>query len=138
MGGGLFGGFFSFLFLAVLIVVYIFVFVIIKPFRFHKTRPATTFLLKFTYLVYVLAFFVCFYMLLFSENPLFYLKEQSLSTFGLFLLVFSFIVPNLGYFFRRAVKNNRYIYNLAFSGLNVVTSLFLVVVIYQILNSVVQ
>ncbi len=111
------------IFITAFLLVYVIAIIILKPFRLHRKRPASTITLKLSYLVYLAAFMLLAYMVLFftitSEPTEEASEEKILNTFTIFS-VFAFFIPNVGIMIRRSVKSWRVAYNYLFSGINLI------------------
>ena len=110
-----------FIFITAFLLVYVIAIIILKPFRLHRKRPVSTIALKSSYLVYLAAFMVLAYMVLFftitSEPTEEASEERILNAFTIFS-VFAFFVPNVGIMIRRSVRSWRVTYNYIVSAIN--------------------
>jgi len=116
--------------------LYVVSIVILKPFRVHQKRPVSTISLKVSYLVYLLAFLLLAYLVLFyssvpaedEENP------AGKNPFLLYYItvILAFFIPNLGIMLRRRFNKYRTNYNLIFTAINLFTALVLSFIIYII------
>jgi hypothetical protein len=109
-----------FIFVTAFLLVYVVAIIILKPFRIHRKRPASTIVLKISYLVYLAAFLLLAYLVLFFLNPEpteEAAEERILTIFTVFS-VFAFFIPNVGIMIRRSVDSWRVTYNYIFSGIN--------------------
>jgi len=114
--------FLHFIFIAVFAFLIVVSFFLLKPFRAHQKRPISTVLLKVSYLLFLVAFIILAYLILFfAEIP----DEGSVGDDGLVLsicyvvIMASFFIPNLGIMLRRKVKKMREYYNIAFTVINI-------------------
>lgn len=101
------------------LLILIIAFVYLKPFRFHKTLKFSTLVFKISYLVYLIALFVLFYMSMFYRNKSLlntdYLPACGYCYFIIVLIVVGMIIPTLGVAIRRKIKRReRYNYFLIF------------------------
>ena len=112
-----------FIFIAAFLLVYVIAIIILKPFRIHRKRAVSTVTLKMTYLIYLAAFMLLAYLVLFfsitSEPTEEATEEKILNIFTIFS-VLAFFIPNVGIMVRRSVKNWRIAYNYLFTAINVV------------------
>jgi hypothetical protein len=110
-----------FIFIASFLLVYVIAIIILKPFRLHQKRPVSTITLKTSYLIYLAAFMLLAYLVLFfsitSEPTEEATEENILNMFTIFS-VFAFFIPNVGIMVRRSVRSWRVAYNYLFSGIN--------------------
>ena len=110
-----------FIFITAFLLVYVIAIIILKPCRMHRKRPVSTIVLKASYLVYLAAFMVLAYMVLFfsitSEPTEEATEERILTAFTIFS-VFAFFIPNIGIMIRRSVRNWRVTYNYIVSFIN--------------------
>ena len=123
-----------FIFIAAFMLVYVIAIIILKPFRLHRKRPVSTIALKTSYLVYLAAFMLLAYLVLFfsitSEPTEEATEEKIFNVFTIFS-VFAFFIPNVGIMVRRSVKSWRVSYNYIFSAINLILAAGL---IYYIIN----
>lgn len=124
--------FLHFVFIATFIFLIIVSFIILRPFRVHRTRMASTMALKLSYLLYLIVFITLIYLILFfSEIP----EEEELMTDDwlmrliYIIIVISFFIPNLAIMLRRKVKKLRQQYNILFAVVNVFIVIALLFVI---------
>lgn len=101
--------------------------IILKPFRIHRKRPVSTISLKVSYLLFLLIFLLFTYLLLFGKKQL---SEDDIPYDTLFNIHFLFfmsstIIPNVGIMIRRSIKKKRVMYNLLFTGINVIYTAYL-------------
>ncbi len=129
--GGFFHGIFQFFFLIGYIILFIVSIIILKPFRIHKRRRASTMLIKMSYLIFLALFLTFTYMLLFGKKVVVEGDEPYDSIFNIYFLIFlsATIVPNLGIMIRRKIKKNRVEYNILVSLINLLYALYLLFLI---------
>jgi hypothetical protein len=110
-----------FIFIAAFLLVYVIAIIILKPFRIHRKRAASTVSLKVSYLTYLAAFMILAYLVLFfshtSEPTEEASEEKILNVFTIFS-VLAFFIPNVGIMIRRSVKSWRVTYNYIFTIIN--------------------
>ncbi len=110
-----------FIFITAFLLVYVVAIIILKPFRLHRKRPASTIALKVSYLLYLAAFLLLAYLVLFfsltSEPTEEATDEKIFNVFTIFSIL-AFFIPNVGIMVRRSVGSWRVTYNLLLSGLN--------------------
>jgi len=121
--------FLHFIFISVFAFLIVVSFILLKPFRTHQKRPVSTVLLKVSYLVFLVSFIILIYLILFfADIP----DEGSMGgdslmmTICYVIIMLSFFIPNLGIMLRRKVKKVRSQYNIAFSIINI---LFLIAIL---------
>lgn len=102
--------------------------VFLHPFRANKKRRNSTYMLKFSYLAYLLIALSFFYYLVFLKIEI----KEKINEFNYIFVVLSLFAPNIGILSRRKFKNNRVIYNYFFSGINLIIIIFLWFLFYQI------
>lgn len=102
--------------------------VFLRPFRINRKRRNSTYMLKFSYLAYLLVALSFFYYLVFLKIEI---KDKT-NELNYIFMILSLFVPNIGILLRRKFKNNRVIYNYFFSGINFVIIMFLLSVFYKI------
>lgn len=110
-----------FIFITAFLLVYVVAIIILKPLRIHRKRPASTIVLKTTYLIYLAAFLLLAYLVLFSTitaEPTNEAAEERILTAFTIFSVFAFFIPNVGIMIRRSVRSWRVLYNYLFSGIN--------------------
>ncbi len=123
--------FLHFVFIATFVFLIIVSFIILRPFRIHRTRMASTMALKLSYLLYLAVFISLIYLVLFfSEIP----EEEAIADdlmmkLSYIIIVISFFIPNLAIMLRRKVKKLRQQYNVFFTAVNVFIVLALLFVI---------
>jgi len=129
--GGFFHGIFQFFFLIGYIILYIISIIILRPFRFHKRRRASTIAIKISYLIFLALFLIFTYMLLFGEKIIDENDQPYDSIFNVYFLIFlsATIVPNVGIMIRRRIKRNRVEYNILFTMINLLYALYLLFLI---------
>ncbi len=101
--------------------------VFLRPFRVNVKRKNSTYMLKFSYLVYLLVALLFFYYLVFLKIEI---KDKTKELNYLFM-VLSLFVPNIGILLRRNFKKYRVIYNYFFSVINLIIIVFLLSVFYK-------
>lgn len=110
-----------FIFITAFLLVYVIAIIILKPFRLHRKRPVSTITLKISYLLYLAAFMLLAYLVLFfsitSEPTEEATEEKILNVFTVFAIL-AFFIPNVGIMIRRSVKSWRVAYNYLFTGVN--------------------
>ncbi|MEX0982987.1 MAG: hypothetical protein WD577_12300 [Bacteroidales bacterium] len=110
-----------FIFITAFLLVYVVAIIILKPLRIHRKRPASTIVLKTTYLIYLAAFLLLAYLVLFfsiTSEPTNETNEERILTAFTIFSVFAFFIPNVGIMIRRSVRSWRVVYNYIFSGIN--------------------
>jgi uncharacterized membrane protein YhaH (DUF805 family) len=111
--------------------------IILKPFRLHQRRPVSTIVLKVSYLVYLLAFLLLAYLVLFYSGVPAAEEEETTAGKNPFILyyiavILAFFIPNLGIMLRRKFDKYRTKYNIVFITINLFTTLVLAFIIYTI------
>lgn len=101
--------------------------VFLRPFRVNVKRKNSTYMLKFSYLVYLLVALLFFYYLVFLKIEI---KDKTNELNYLFM-VLSLFVPNIGILLRRNFKKYRVIYNYFFSVINLIIIVFLLSLFYK-------
>lgn len=102
--------------------------VFLRPFRINRKRRNSTYMLKFSYLAYLIVALSFFYYLVFLKIEI---KDKT-DELNYIFMILSLFVPNIGILLRRKFKNNRVIYNYFFSGINFIIIMFLLSVFYKI------
>jgi len=102
--------------------------VFLRPFRVNKKRKNSTYLLKFSYLFFLLVILSFFYYLSFLEIEI----KEKITEVNYLLIILSLFVPNTGILLRRSFKEYRIVYNCIFSGINLIVVIFLWNLFYQI------
>jgi hypothetical protein len=102
--------------------------VFLRPFRINRKRRNSTYMLKFSYLAYLIVALSFFYYLVFLKIEI---KDKT-NELNYIFMILSLFVPNIGILLRRKFKNNRVIYNYFFSGINFIIIMFLLSVFYKI------
>lgn len=102
--------------------------VFLRPFRINRKRRNSTYMLKFSYLTYLIVALSFFYYLVFLKIEI---KDKT-NELNYIFMILSLFVPNIGILLRRKFKNNRVIYNYFFSGINFIIIMFLLSVFYKI------
>jgi hypothetical protein len=110
-----------FIFIAAFLLILIIAIIILKPFRIHRKRPVSTVFLKLSYLIYLAAFLLMAYLILFfapgiepEENMD---DERILNVLTVFSIL-AFFIPNIGIMIRRRIGTWRVSYNYLMSVLN--------------------
>jgi hypothetical protein len=131
--GGFFHGIFQFFFLIGYIILFIVSIIILRPFRKHKKRIASTISLKISYLVFLAMFLLFTYLLLFGKKINTTNEQPYDSIFNIYFFIFltATIVPNLGIMIRRRIKKNRTEYNLIFTTVNMLYAVYLLFLIFS-------
>lgn len=129
--GGFFHNIFQFFFLVGYIILFIVSIIILRPFRVHKRRRASTMSIKISYLIFLALFLTFTYMLLFGNKVIEENDQPYDSIFNIYFLIFltATIVPNLGIMIRRRIKKNRVEYNIIFTMINLLYGLYLLFLI---------
>ncbi len=124
-----------FIFITSFLLVYVIAIIILKPFRKHRKRPTSTIVLKISYLIYLAAFMLLAYLVLFfinnSEPTEGATEERVFNIFTVFC-IFAFFIPNIGIMIRRTVNSWRVSYNYLFSGINLLMAIGLIYYIFDI------
>jgi hypothetical protein len=124
-----------FIFVTAFLLVYVVAIIILKPFRLHRKRPVSTITLKASYLLYLAAFMLLAYLVLFftitSEPTEEATEEKILNVFTVFAIL-AFFIPNIGIMIRRSVKSWRVTYNYIFTGINLLIATGLIYYIADI------
>jgi len=102
--------------------------VFLRPFRVNVKRKNSTYILKFSYLAYLLVALSFFYYLMFLKIEI----TEKINEFNYVFMILSLFAPNIGILLRRKFKNNRVIYNYFFSGINLLIMVFLLSLFYKI------
>ena len=102
--------------------------VFLSPFRVNVKRKNSTYMLKFSYLAYLLVALSFFYYLVFLKNEI----KDTTNELNYVFMVLSLFVPNIGILLRRKFKKNRVIYNYFFTGINFIIMVFLLSLFYKI------
>lgn len=124
-----------FIFITAFLLVYVVAIIVLKPFRIHKNRPISTVTIKTTYLIYLAAFFLLAYLVLFfsmSYEPMEDPEEERILNMFTIFCVLAFFIPNVGIMIRRTVKSWRVTYNFLFSAMNLLFSAGLIYYITDI------
>lgn len=131
--GGFFHGVFQFFFLVGYVVLFIVSIIILRPFRKHKHRLISTLMLKLSYLLFLAAFLIFTYMLLFGNKILNANDRPYDSIFNIYFLIFltATIVPNIGIMVRRKIRKKRVEYNALFTVINLLYALYLTYLIFS-------
>ncbi|NOY38603.1 MAG: hypothetical protein GXO83_13635 [Chlorobi bacterium] len=110
-------------------ILYILAWILLQPTVIHRKRKFSTLFLKISYLIY-LAFLLAFvfFLTFYKENP-----EAFFTNLHFTLILFSAFIPTVAMFARRRIKKGRSLYNLIFTGINLLIVVFLVILYLQIL-----
>ncbi len=123
--------FYGFVYASLFVIVFVTASTSLKPFKTHKRRRTSTMFLKLSYLVYLSFYLVFIFLILFSRETR--LQSEEISEkwikfyLGLFLIITLF--PNLGIVFRRKVKKVRVNYNIAFTAINVLATIIIILLL---------
>jgi len=117
-----------FLLMVVFLIIYLLAFVIVKPFLINHKRKISTLFLKITYLLYLLALLVFVYLFMFFGPA--DLEYQISNLLFVFLLICLFL-PNFGILLRRNFEKYRTEYNIAFSLINCIIVVFIILKLIQ-------
>ncbi len=124
-----------FIFITAFLLVYVIAIIILKPFRLHRKRPVSTITLKTSYLLYLAAFMLLAYLVLFfsitSEPTEEATEDKILNVFTVFAIL-AFFIPNVGIMIRRSVKSWRVAYNYMFAAINLLIAVGLIYYITDI------
>ncbi len=101
--------------------------VFLRPFRVNVKRKTSTYMLKFSYLAYLLVALLFFYYLVFLKIE----NKDKTNELNYLFMVLSLFVPNIGILLRRNFKKYRVIYNYFFSVINLIIIMFLLSVFYK-------
>lgn len=101
--------------------------VFLRPFRVNVKRKNSTYMLKFSYLAYLLVTLLFFYYLVFLKIEI---KDKT-NELNYIFVILSLFVPNIGILLRRNFKKYRVIYNYFFSVINLIIIVFLLSVFYK-------
>jgi hypothetical protein len=125
--GNFFHGIFQTFFLIGYVVLYVVTVIILQPFRFHRRRIKSTISLKVGYLLYLAAFLIFTYLLLFGKKEIGETEKPYDTLFNIHFLFFltSTIVPNIGIMLRRRITRNRVDYNILFTVINLLYFFYL-------------
>lgn len=114
---------FHFLLMVVFLIIYVLAFIIVKPFLFNYKRLISTLVLKISYLIYLAALLICVYLFMFyGPNDI----EHQLSEVFFFTLLICLFIPNVGILFRRNFRKYREHYNIIFSAINLIITIFII------------
>lgn len=127
MVGSFFQSIFQVFFLLGYLLIFVVSIIILKPIRIHRKRPVSTIALKISYLLFLLFFLLFTYLLLFGEKQLSDDEIPYDTLFNIHFLFFlsSTIIPNVGIMLRRSITNKRVVYNMLFSGINLIYASYL-------------
>lgn len=125
--GNFFQGVFQTFFLAGYVILFVVTILILRPFRYHKRRIKSTVALKLSYLLYLFAFLVFTYLLLFGEKMISEEEQPYDTLFNIHFIFFltSTIIPNVGIMIRRKIRKNRVEYNILFTLINILYFIYL-------------
>ena len=101
--------------------------VFLRPFRVNVKRKNSTYMLKFSYLAYLLVTLLFFYYLVFLKIEI---KDKT-NELNYIFVILSLFVPNIGILLRRNFKKYRVIYNYFFSVINLIIIVFLLSLFYK-------
>ncbi len=101
--------------------------VFLRPFRVNVKRKTSTYMLKFSYLAYLLVALLFFYYLVFLKIEI---KDKT-NELNYIFVILSLFVPNIGILLRRNLKKYRVIYNYFFSVINLIIIMFLLFAFYK-------
>jgi hypothetical protein len=127
MVGSFFQNIFQVFFLLGYLLIFVVSIIILKPFRIHRKRPISTITLKVSYLLFLLFFLLFTYLLLFGQKQLSDDEIPYDTLFNIHFLFFlsSTIIPNVGVMIRRSITKKRVVYNMLFSGINLIYATYL-------------
>ena len=111
-----------FIFIAAFLLIYIIAIIILKPFRIHRKRPASTIFIKASYLIYLACFLLMAYLILFflpAAEPTEEMDEERILNSLTVFSVLAFFIPNIGIMIRRRIVSWRVAYNYMISGFNI-------------------
>lgn len=108
-------------------MIFMLAIVFLRPFRVNVKRKNSTYMLKFSYLAYLLVALSFFYYLVFLKIEI---KDKT-NELNYIFMVLSLFVPNIGILLRRNFKKYRVIYNYFFSVINLIIIVFLLFVFYK-------
>jgi glycopeptide antibiotics resistance protein len=111
-----------FIFIAAFLLIYIIAIIILKPFRIHRKRPASTILIKASYLIYLACFLMMAYLILFfsaNGEPAEEADEERVLNMLTVFSIFAFFIPNIGIMIRRRIGTWRVPYNYIVTALNI-------------------
>ena len=108
-------------------MIFMLAIVFLRPFRVNVKRKNSTYMLKFSYLVYLLVALLFFYYLVFLKIEI---KDKT-NELNYIFMVLSLFVPNIGILLRRNFKKYRVIYNYFFSVINLIIIMFLLSLFYK-------
>ena len=123
-----------FIFISAFLLVYVIAIIILKPFRLHRKRPVSTIALKISYLLYLAAFMLLAYLVLFfsiTSEPTEEATEEKIFTAYTIFSILAFFIPNVGIMIRRSIRSWRVAYNYI---LTVINLMLLGGLIYYILD----
>jgi hypothetical protein len=125
--GGFFQNVFQLFFIGGYAIILVISIIILKPFRVHRKRPVSTIALKSTFLVHLVLFLIFTYLLLFGKKVLEDTDIPFDTLFNVHFIIFltSAIIPVLGIMIRRSINKKRIEYNVVFTIINIVYSIYL-------------
>jgi len=124
-----------FIFIATFLSIFVVSIILLKPFRKHRKRNASTIALKISYLLYLFVFLLLSYLVLFYSRVREEMEDPGVNnSYVIYYIavIVSFFVPNLGIMLRRKIKKFRNEYNLIFTGINILVILVLLFILYTI------
>ena len=119
------------LFMAAFALLVLLAFILLKPFRLHRKRPVSTFLLKFTYLIYLTAALTVTFIFLFNfgkSGSFFEDINNPRASMHFTILLITLVVPSVGLFIRRKFKKRDF-YNITFVTINLLCLAYYVLLI---------
>jgi hypothetical protein len=99
---------------------------LLNPFKLHRKRPVSTFLFKFTYLIYLLSALSITFLFMFNygmAGTFFEDIDNPNASIYFTVLLVTLVVPSVGILLRRSVKR-RDIYNVIFTIFNLSCMLY--------------
>jgi uncharacterized membrane protein YhaH (DUF805 family) len=113
------------------VILFVVSIIILRPFRVHKRRRASTMILKISFLLYLANFLIFTYLLLFGNKIIDETNQPYDSIFNIYFIIFltATLVPNIGIMIRRKIKKNRVEYNILFTIVNFLYALYLLFLI---------
>lgn len=123
--------FYGFVYASLFVIVFITASSSLKPFKAHKRRRYSTMVLKLTYLLYLSLYLVFIFLLLFKSETKLQSEEISEKWIKFYLALFLIItlLPNIGILIRRKIKKIRVNYNIAFSAINVISIILIILLL---------
>ncbi len=128
---GLFQDAFQVFFIIALVLLFVISIIILKPFRVHRRRTATTISLKLSYILFLGAFLVFTYLMLFGVKQQVddELPYETLLNKHFILYITSTVIPNFGVMARKQFTKKRILYNQLFTFVNL---LYLSYILYAL------